>query len=128
VVTKFPNIIGWLAFRRQPKLRGAAKSATEIFQVRAKLLKLRTQLETSNFCFESMQAIKAKRKSTWENPRVFPVLVGNNRLQTSRKSVLPDLFYECLVETPPGSKKPTLPGRERAPIALLGRQNSFGAS
>jgi hypothetical protein len=59
VVTKFLNLIGWLAFRRWPKLCGAAKSATEIFHVRAKLLKLRTQLEASGACFESMHAIEA---------------------------------------------------------------------
>jgi hypothetical protein len=59
MVTKYPNLIGSLAFRRRPRLCGAAKSATEIFQVRAKLLKLRTQLETSGSCFESMQAMKA---------------------------------------------------------------------
>jgi hypothetical protein len=66
VVAKYPNLIGALAFRRRPGLCGAAKSATEIFQVRAKLLKLRTRLEISSFVFESMQVIKAKRKSTWE--------------------------------------------------------------
>jgi hypothetical protein len=58
-VAKYPNLIGALAFRRRPKLCGAAKSATEIFLVRAKLLKLGTQLETSDVCFESMQAIEA---------------------------------------------------------------------
>jgi hypothetical protein len=87
VVTKFPNLIGALAFCRRPGLCGAAKSATEFFQVRAKLLKLRTEFETWMCVLNRCLRERLRENQLGNGYDFFPILVGSNQGQSSRERV-----------------------------------------